>query len=116
MRPSLILGAAGALALLLLLLPLASRKSAAPLPRAEPSVWAVGVAEPVAGARGGPMPEGPFSKQRRPPCLASQEALNGGCWYRLAQQPPCGPEQYESRGACFLPVLNTGSLGMSSPR
>jgi hypothetical protein len=50
------------------------------------------------------MPSTPFPEQRRPPCESTQEALSGGCWYRLAQRPPCGPEQYRQGDGCFMPV------------
>lgn len=93
-------------AVLVLLMPRRVERAALPVhvPE-EPQVWAVEVGDGGVNGLGKTMPPAPFNQQRKPPCSSTQEALNGGCWYRLARKPPCGSEQYQNGDGCFLPVL-----------
>jgi hypothetical protein len=49
-----------------------------------------------------PMPRTPLPDQARPPCPENAEAINGGCWFRLARKPPCGDRFAEYNGGCYV--------------
>jgi hypothetical protein len=50
--------------------------------------------------------EQPLPGQLRPPCRPPvQVAINGGCWRRYSDPPPCGDGTYEWKGACYFPVV-----------
>jgi len=52
------------------------------------------------------IPSQPLPGQKHSPCNSErrEEAINGGCWGRLAGPPPCGRYLYRSENACFLPI------------
>jgi hypothetical protein len=48
----------------------------------------------------------PLPGQLRPPCpTPAQVSINGGCWRRYPDPPPCGDGTYEWKGACYFPVV-----------
>ena len=53
-----------------------------------------------------PLPSEPFVDQAGPPCKTESDAveINKGCWVPLERRPPCGKEQAEHKGKCYLPV------------
>ncbi len=53
-----------------------------------------------------PLPAQPFSDQAKAPCnpKKGQVDINGGCWVKLARNPPCYEDQAEYQGKCYLPV------------
>ncbi len=53
-----------------------------------------------------PLPAEPFTNQAGPPCKTESDAveINKGCWVPLERRPPCGKEQAEHKGKCYLPV------------
>jgi hypothetical protein len=56
-----------------------------------------------------PMPLKRLDRQQTPPCKpppGAQEEINGGCWSRLVQEPPCD-QFYEHEGHCYVPVRET---------
>jgi hypothetical protein len=54
------------------------------------------------------IPKQPFANQKLAPncrLALGEEAINGGCWVRLAiVKPPCGDELYRHGDACYRPV------------
>ncbi|ATB40729.1 hypothetical protein CYFUS_006185 [Cystobacter fuscus] len=61
------------------------------------------------GAVAVPMPPKRLERQQAPPCTpppGGQVEINGGCWSRMEQRPPCG-QFYEHQGQCYVPVRET---------
>ncbi|EPX55856.1 hypothetical protein D187_008111 [Cystobacter fuscus DSM 2262] len=57
------------------------------------------------GAIAYPMPEKPFSEQRKPPCMPELEVeIRGGCWVQAAQTAPCPRGSAEYQGKCYVAV------------
>ncbi|EPX61543.1 hypothetical protein D187_010162 [Cystobacter fuscus DSM 2262] len=52
-----------------------------------------------------PMPDKPLRDQAVPPCKRNRSVveINGGCWVRLDQEPPCDPDTAEYQGKCYMP-------------
>jgi hypothetical protein len=51
------------------------------------------------------VPEKPLPGQMHAPCRGpGQLEINGGCWRRFADPPPCEDGIYEWKGACYWPV------------
>jgi eukaryotic-like serine/threonine-protein kinase len=51
------------------------------------------------------VPDEPLPGQMRAPCRGQgQLEINGGCWRRFADPPPCEDGIYEWKGACYWPV------------
>jgi serine/threonine protein kinase len=51
------------------------------------------------------VPEKPLPGQMHAPCRGQgQLEINGGCWRRFADPPPCEDGIYEWKGACYWPV------------
>jgi hypothetical protein len=59
---------------------------------------------------GGKVPKEPFPDQRRSPCKGSTVSINGGCWIRTADRPPCPDDQYADGQGCYFPI------GIEKPR
>jgi serine/threonine protein kinase len=60
---------------------------------------------PRTKAVGQQMPDQPLPSQIRAPCRGQgQLEINGGCWRRFADPPPCEDGIYEWKGACYWPV------------
>ncbi|WP_434391481.1 hypothetical protein [Melittangium boletus] len=56
-----------------------------------------------------PVPPKRLERQQAPPCVSppdGQVEINGGCWSRMEQRPPCG-QFYEHQGRCYVPVRET---------
>jgi hypothetical protein len=56
------------------------------------------------------MPEEPLPGQKRAPCRGVGEVeINGGCWRRLADNPPhCGDDAYQWKQGCYYPAREKG--------
>lgn len=80
-----------------------------PTPRSPPG-WTADVITPSPAWLLGSLP--PLDeRQRRPPCRSNfnEEAINGGCWFRLDAKPPCPVEpdlpSFEHAGKCYMYAL-----------
>jgi eukaryotic-like serine/threonine-protein kinase len=56
------------------------------------------------------VPDEPMDGQMRAPCRRRGTlTINGGCWIPwLNLSPPCGEDAYEWKGACYLPLWESG--------
>ncbi|MFY0573681.1 hypothetical protein ACN28S_04285 [Cystobacter fuscus] len=65
----------------------------------------VDLAESDPAALAYPMPDKPLRDQAVPPCKRNRSVveINGGCWVRLDQEPPCDPDTAEYQGKCYMP-------------
>jgi predicted nucleic acid-binding Zn-ribbon protein len=60
------------------------------------------------------MPNTPLPEQGLPPCHAQEIELNGGCWFELAQKPPCGVS-FRKGDKCYIPRHAKRSKPMTDP-
>lgn len=69
-----------------------------------PVVWTVDLAPQASEVVNLPPPPKPFPRQVTQCRPRVHTAINGGCWRKLADGPPC-EEAYLWQGACYLPVM-----------
>lgn len=63
----------------------------------------------VSSVIGPHVPDEPLDGQVRAPCRRrGTMAINGGCWIGTTLSPPCGEDAYEWKGACYLPLWESG--------
>lgn len=70
----------------------------------EPAAWVTDLGPTAARVVNLPPPTTPFPKQMRECRPRVHTVINGGCWRKLADGPPC-EEAYLWEGACYLPVM-----------
>lgn len=64
------------------------------------------------------VPDKPFEGQDTPPCRSPSRPLNGGCWLKLEDKPPCpkGAAEHVERGGCWVPVRGEKPMPVSIGR
>lgn len=78
----------------------------------ELSVWVTDMAPDASRIVNLPPPPKPFPRQVTACRPRVHTTINGGCWRKLADGPPC-EEAYLWQGACYLPVLQAERLPTS---
>lgn len=69
-----------------------------------PAVWTTDLGPEASQVVNLPPPPRPFPKQVTECKPRVHTRINGGCWRKLADGPPC-EEAYLWEGACYLPVM-----------
>jgi eukaryotic-like serine/threonine-protein kinase len=65
---------------------------------------------------GRPMPTKPLPGQKRPPCDRGEKEINGGCWFREAdERPPCGDKLFDYEGRCYFYAPQGARVPTSDP-
>ncbi|QQR47793.1 hypothetical protein JKA73_17820 [Myxococcus xanthus] len=64
------------------------------------------------------VPNGPMEGQDTPPCRSPSRPLNGGCWLKLEDRPPCpkGAAEHAEVGGCWVPVRGDKPMPVSIGR
>jgi hypothetical protein len=88
---------------------------ASPPPAAAPPVWVTDLGEAEHQVVDLPPPAKPYPQQVTTCRPRVHVPINGGCWRKLADGPPC-EEAYLWRGACYLPVMKTAAVPTSIQR
>jgi hypothetical protein len=88
-----------------------------PRPRASvlapvPAVWVTDLGPEAPQVLSLPPPPKPFPRQLTTCRPRVHVQINGGCWRRLADGPPC-EEAYLWQGACYLPVMTAEAVPTS---
>lgn len=89
--------------------------TAAPGSGDAPPVWVTDLAADARRIVDLPPPEKPFPQQLTACRPRVHTPINGGCWRKLADGPPC-EEAFLWRGACYLPVLKAEAVPTSIRR
>jgi hypothetical protein len=103
-RPLLPILRSGVVVLVGLALLYRPRRPAAPTPVA-PAVWVTDLSPEATEVVNLPPPPKPFPRQVTKCRLRIHTEINGGCWRKLEDGPPC-EEAYLWRGGCYLPVMS----------
>lgn len=85
---------------------------AAPVGVDVPPVWVTDLGEGERRTTDLPPPAKPFTQQVTACKPRVHIPINGGCWRKLADGPPC-EEAYLWQGACYLPVMKAAAVPTS---
>lgn len=80
-----------------------------------PAAWVTDLGENERRVVDLPPPATPFTQQVTACKPRVHVPINGGCWRKLADGPPC-EEAYLWRGACYLPVMKAATVPTSIRR
>lgn len=64
------------------------------------------------------VPDKPYEGQDTPPCRSPSRPLNGGCYLKLEDKPPCprGAAEHAELGGCWVPVRGEKPMPVSIGR